>query len=506
MSIIYGPKWLILKHGKRTDQIFNEGWSRNLNYHIIFFALGTIPIFTSPRMLSHPNIRAKAPFSTTEGVRSTISDNIWLPALKTHVPASRTQRKGVLHRALSMLHFYIITTVALLEKGICKFGYHKGTFETLRKRYITSLPEQVIYLFIEDVHAHIIEYVMKKKFDKARILGDEERPSEWIQCDMEALSAAVKNLAALLKEPLNQFFEAKCSEVIVPRKKMSRKRKHLPSTAGPPAGIPERESQEPRLKVQALVQANEATQPHDSAGHFLAGSPSPRPSGFCDDTQRSEKPKVVDQETSLEVSESNSVEHILIADGQSNSSLTRCLWKQEELSWPSILDNQNEHPNNNQREKEIMELQDEELKHEYVSSIMRQAKKDTRLTPEFLKHYTDTIAECERDSNRFCMSLTKAAYLLKYKDKYDLKRLIVPELSRSQNPHPYVKGIDFTYVDERDSLNRAQQEMYMSIDTFKEVAATSSMMGRCVLEYLNLVERIHRSSMANDLKLQRTIK
>lgn len=119
-----------------------------------------------------------------------------------------------------MLHFYLISTRAQVIRGICKFGYHKGTKKQLRKRYITALPQLIICLFLESKYGKVVEFLIKEKFNGARIINsDSGKVSEWIQCDIKLLIAAVTKLVAAVNQPLDEFFVTNCNEVTVTRKR-----------------------------------------------------------------------------------------------------------------------------------------------------------------------------------------------------------------------------------------------------------------------------------------------
>lgn len=156
-----------------------------------------------------------------------------------------------------------------------------------------------------------------------------------------------------------------------------------------------------------------------------------------------------------------------------------------------------------------MEFVDQELQEEYVASILRQAKEDTRLTPEVLHDLLNLMREAKMSPSRFPISVTRAARILQYRETYDLKRIVDPSISRRKSPDDFKLGKDFIYVREKDSLNRIRPTLYMTLDTFKEVSALTSksrgsQMGKIVLEYLFLVEEIFRSSSASDLKVRKT--
>lgn len=64
----------------------------------------------------------------------------------------------------------------------CKVGFHTGTLNLLRKRYITSLPNINLVFYLK-VDNNNLEKDIKNEFEKFRILNDNDRLSEWYNID-----------------------------------------------------------------------------------------------------------------------------------------------------------------------------------------------------------------------------------------------------------------------------------------------------------------------------------
>jgi hypothetical protein len=136
---------------------------------------------------------------------------------------------------------------------------------------------------------------------------------------------------------------------------------------------------------------------------------------------------------------------------------------------------------------------------EYVLGLQRDDSKN-RLTREFLNVFLDAILESEKHPGSFAISLTKAAQWVKT-DKKNFKRLVEPSQSRAKHATNFVKGRDFTYLPEKDKMNREQLELYMTVDTFKQAASRlHTSFGDQVREYLWLVEGALRDWVGSTIK------
>lgn len=84
-------------------------------------------------------------------------------------------------------YFYIITSPLHLDKKVFKIGYWGGTLEGLRQRYITILPQVIIYWYVLTPHAKRLEAILKQAYSEERIPNEAKRKSEWITCDVASM-------------------------------------------------------------------------------------------------------------------------------------------------------------------------------------------------------------------------------------------------------------------------------------------------------------------------------
>ena len=83
--------------------------------------------------------------------------------------------------------FYIISTEAKFNAQEFKVGYHNGSILSLRQRYMTAIPEHIIYYFQIIKKAARLESKVLKFFDEERKLHYNGAQSEWINMNYETL-------------------------------------------------------------------------------------------------------------------------------------------------------------------------------------------------------------------------------------------------------------------------------------------------------------------------------
>ena len=139
-----------------------------------------------------------------------------------------------------------------------------------------------------------------------------------------------------------------------------------------------------------------------------------------------------------------------------------------------------------------MEFQDPRVKEEFIRYVQScQSPGQTTLTKEFLEVFLGAIIQHEQDPTKCTISLTDASKWVK-QTKNNFKRLIDDDYSRKTTG--FRKGIDFTYLKVKDSMNRAQDELFMTVETFKQAAAkTETKIGEQVRTYLSLTEKALRN-------------
>src|SRR5438552_13103123 len=98
-----------------------------------------------------------------------------------------------------MLHFYLVTTPLYLKEKMFKYGYWSGSRNGLRDRYITALPQVIIYFFLVTPRAKELENLIRQKFDGTRIIGEGNRKSEWIICDADYLIQQIQSFITHLE-------------------------------------------------------------------------------------------------------------------------------------------------------------------------------------------------------------------------------------------------------------------------------------------------------------------
>lgn len=108
---------------------------------------------------------------------------------------------------------YVISEPESVETKGCKVGFHEGTWDALRKRYITPLPHHIIHLFLPANEA--TELRLKKEFESYRLVNNGENLSEWVQLPLHQVCAKVQMACAGLNVvPIHteQYLEIRTKE------------------------------------------------------------------------------------------------------------------------------------------------------------------------------------------------------------------------------------------------------------------------------------------------------
>jgi len=83
-----------------------------------------------------------------------------------------------------MTHLYVLTDPDKFISSSYKIGIHTGDIISLRKRYITSLPNVRILFFREMSNSRVLETKIKKKFFEKRQTNCNGHTSEWFVCEL----------------------------------------------------------------------------------------------------------------------------------------------------------------------------------------------------------------------------------------------------------------------------------------------------------------------------------
>jgi hypothetical protein len=90
-----------------------------------------------------------------------------------------------------MTHLYILTDPDKIRVNLYKIGIHTGTADDLIGRYQTYLPIVKIILFEAVPNARDIETAVKNKFADQRQQNNNERLSEWYECNIRDIMSFV---------------------------------------------------------------------------------------------------------------------------------------------------------------------------------------------------------------------------------------------------------------------------------------------------------------------------
>ena len=92
--------------------------------------------------------------------------------------------------------FYVITTIRKLKKNVFKIGVHTGDIYKLISRYITHIPNLIIYYFQYLDDANYVESKLKHKFYDERIYNFYGNKSEWINIKYDKLYKSIKHYSS----------------------------------------------------------------------------------------------------------------------------------------------------------------------------------------------------------------------------------------------------------------------------------------------------------------------
>lgn len=90
-----------------------------------------------------------------------------------------------------LCHNYILSIPSLFKQDIYKIGMHTGSREKLCNRYITSLPDLVIFYFHQCDQARWVEQEILQEYEDKRIINSRGHLSEWIQCNIYELQCLI---------------------------------------------------------------------------------------------------------------------------------------------------------------------------------------------------------------------------------------------------------------------------------------------------------------------------
>lgn len=89
------------------------------------------------------------------------------------------------------MHIYVITDPERKLADKYKIGYHTGSKKKLDKRYITSMPNMEVMLFLEVSDAKILESKLLKVFQEYRVKNKNGKYSEWIKLEYEIIEGTI---------------------------------------------------------------------------------------------------------------------------------------------------------------------------------------------------------------------------------------------------------------------------------------------------------------------------
>jgi phage anti-repressor protein len=155
------------------------------------------------------------------------------------------------------------------------------------------------------------------------------------------------------------------------------------------------------------------------------------------------------------------------------------------------------------KEGKKMYFKDARVKQEFVEYVLAlQDPIQQIVTKEFLEKFLGIIIDSEQNPKRFNISLTNACEWLSM-EKKNFKRHIDSDYSK--HPTGFEKGKDFEYVSVKDEQNRQQQELFMTIDTFKKAASlTRGTFGKQIQSYIWLIEKAFRDWLGSSFSSKYT--
>jgi hypothetical protein len=92
------------------------------------------------------------------------------------------------------LFLYLLGRPDSLQTHLWKLGYHTGTRETLRQRYITSIPDLIIARMYEHEHAKTMENFIKQCFSQSRLENEGGNLSEFFRIPLENFDAIIRSV------------------------------------------------------------------------------------------------------------------------------------------------------------------------------------------------------------------------------------------------------------------------------------------------------------------------
>lgn len=107
------------------------------------------------------------------------------------LPQPLTEMKCITSKIRSV---YVLSDPLNENEGKYKIGVHADTIENLVNRYITYLPELIIYFFIQTPSALKIENYFKEHFKSNRIINVHGNESEWYKMSLEDITKTINRV------------------------------------------------------------------------------------------------------------------------------------------------------------------------------------------------------------------------------------------------------------------------------------------------------------------------
>lgn len=93
-----------------------------------------------------------------------------------------------------MSFLYIVSFRQMVAENKYKFGMYAGTREQLISRYITPMPDPIIYYYREVLNNYEIEQSVLSKLDKHRVINNRGNKSEWIQMSLHEIIDTIEDI------------------------------------------------------------------------------------------------------------------------------------------------------------------------------------------------------------------------------------------------------------------------------------------------------------------------